>query len=39
MNKRKSKEANISVTESFTSLRIAKLKDARDEYGFSKVWI
>ena len=38
MNKRKFKGTNISVTESLTSLRMTKLKDARDEYGFSKVW-
>ena len=39
MNKRECKGINISVTESLTSLRMAKLKDARDEYGFNKVWI
>ena len=38
MNKRNFKGINISVTESLTSLRIAKLKDARDEYSFNKVW-
>ena len=38
MNKRNFKGINISVTESLTSLRIAKLKDARDEFGFNKVW-
>ena len=38
MNKRKFKETNISVTESLMSLRMAKLKDARDDYGFNKVW-
>ena len=38
MNKIKFKETNISVTESLTSLQMAKLKDARDEYGFNKVW-
>ena len=38
MNKRKSNGKNISVTESLTSLRISKLKDARDEYRFNKVW-
>ena len=38
VNKRKFKETNISVTESLTSLRMTKLKDARDEYGFNKVW-
>ena len=38
MNKRKFKGTNISVTESLTSLRMTKLKDARDEYGFNKVW-
>ena len=37
MNKRKFKETNISVTESLMSLRMAKLKDARDDYGFNKV--
>ena len=39
MNKRKFKGTYISsVTESLTSLRMTKLKDARDEYGFNKVW-
>ena len=38
MNKRKFKGTNTSVTESLTSLRMIKLKDARDEYGFNKVW-
>ena len=38
MNKRKFKGTNISVTESLTSLRMTKLKDARDEYRFNKVW-
>ena len=39
MNKREFKGINVSVTERLTSLRMAKLKDARDEYGFNKVWI
>ena len=39
MNKRNFKGTNISVTESLTSLRMTKLKHARDEYGFNKVWI
>ena len=39
MNKRKFKGTNISVTETLTSLRMTKLKHARDEYGFNKVWI
>ena len=38
MNKRKFTETNISVTESLTSLRMAMLKDARDEFGFNMVW-
>ena len=38
MNNRKFKETNKSVTESLTSLRMTKLKDARDEYGFKKIW-
>ena len=38
MNKRKSKWASISLIESLTSLRMTKLKDPRDEYGFNKVW-
>ena len=38
MNKRKFKETNKSVTECLTSLRMTKLKDARDEYGFKKIW-
>ena len=36
MNKKEFKEINMPVTESLTSLRMAKLKDARDEYGFNK---
>ena len=38
MNKRKFKGANMSVTESLTSLWIEKLRYARDECGFNKVW-
>ena len=38
MNKRKFKGTNISVIESLTSLQMTKLKDARDEYDFNKVW-
>ena len=38
MNKRKFKGTNLPVTESLTSLRLTKLKDVRDEYGFHKVW-
>ena len=38
MNKKKFKGTNISVTESLTSLWMTKLKDARDEYGFNKIW-
>ena len=38
MNKRKFKGTNIFVTASLTSLRMAKLKDVRDEYRFDKVW-
>ena len=37
INKGKFKGTNIPVTESLTSLRMAKLKDARDEYRFNKV--
>ena len=36
-NKRKFKGTNISVTESLTSLRMTKVKDARDHDGFKKV--
>ena len=39
MNKRDFKSINVSVTERLTSLRMAQLKDARDKYGFNKVWI
>ena len=39
MNKRKFKGTKISVKESLISLRMTKLKDARDEYGFNEVWI
>ena len=38
MSKIKFKGINISVTESFTSLRMTKLKDARDEYCFNIFW-
>ena len=38
MNNGKSNGKNTSVTESLTSLRISKSKDARDDYGFNKVW-
>ena len=38
MNKRKFKGTNVFVIESLTSLKMAELKDARDEYGFNKVW-
>ena len=38
MNKRKFKGTNISVTQSLNSLRMKKLKDARGECGFNKVW-
>ena len=38
MNKRKFKGTNVFVIESFTSLKMTELKDARDEYGFNKVW-
>ena len=39
MNKRDFKSINVSVTERLTSLLMAQLKDARDKYGFNKVWI
>ena len=38
MNKRKFKGTNVFVIETLTSLKLAELKDARDEYGFNKVW-
>ena len=38
MNKRKFKGTTISVTESLNSLQMTKLKNAKDEYGFNKVW-
>ena len=38
MNKGKFKGTNVFVIESLTSLKMAELKDARDEYGFNKVW-
>lgn len=38
MNKKQFKGTNIYVTENFSSLQMAKLKDVRDEYGFNKVW-
>ena len=37
VNKRKFKGTNITVTESFTFLQMAKLKD-ENEYRFNKVW-
>ena len=36
MNKTKIKGTNTSVTESLTSLRMAKLKDAREELRFKR---
>ena len=36
MNKRKSKGSKTSLTGSLTSLQMAKLKVARNDYGFSK---
>ena len=36
MNRRKFKGTNISVKESLISLRMTKLKDARDEHGFNE---
>ena len=36
MNKTKIKGTNTSVTKSLTSLRMAKLKDARDEHRFKR---
>ena len=35
---KESLKEQIYVTESLTSLRITKLKDARNEYGFNEVW-
>ena len=32
------KGTNISITESLTATRMAKLKEARDEKGFKSVW-
>ena len=38
MNKRKFKGTNTSVTESLTSLRMGKLKNATSKCDFNKVW-
>ena len=38
MNIRKFKGTDITVTESLTFLRMAKLKDARDGYKFGTIW-
>ena len=38
VNKRKFKGTNITVTESFTFLQMAKFWKMRDEYRFNKVW-
>ena len=38
MNEINFQGTNISVTEGLTSSQMAKLKDARDECGFNKVW-
>ena len=37
-NKKRLKGTNISITESLTATRMAKLKEARDEKGFKSVW-
>ena len=37
-NKKQLKGKKMSITESLTELRMSKLKEARDEFGFSNVW-
>ena len=37
-NEKRLKGTNISITESLTATRMAKLKEARDEKGFKSVW-
>ena len=37
-NKKRLKGKKMSITESLTELRMSKLKEARDEFGFSNVW-
>ena len=38
LKKNKFTWTDVSVTESLTSIRMAELKDERDEYGFNKFW-
>ena len=37
-NKKQLKGKKMSIIESLTELRMSKLKEARDEFGFSNVW-
>ena len=37
-NKKRLKGKKMLITESFTGLRMSKLKEARDEFGFRNVW-
>ena len=37
-NKRKSKEKQITISESLTNLRLMKLKEARDQHTFADFW-
>ena len=37
-NKRKSKEKQITISESLTKLRLMKLKEARDQHTFVNFW-
>lgn len=37
-NKKRLKGKNTSITESLTKYRMGKLKQAREEFGFDKVW-
>ena len=37
-NKKTLKGKNMSITESFTKIRMSALKDARNKFGYSSVW-
>ena len=37
-NKKRLKGKKLSITESLTKLRLEKLKEAKDEFGFKNVW-
>ena len=38
INKKLLKETKVSITESLTVQHVAKLKEAKEKYGFNNVW-